>query len=665
MARKTATRPRTTGRRARTAPATTAGAVPRPAPPADQSAPAPVDSPPAAGDGKDLAGVGEEQHLDADWLAEQIANARDRAADLTDLAEADAAARISEAADLAARTLADADQRADETLAAAEARAVQLRAAAETTRLQMVSADERRSLYEEVAARSRAYVDLADDRAARSLAEVRRNLDQAETLRTEAETLRETITARKGVLEDQARVHAGDVDLAARTARVALAEELSTLRQNGLDQIRADADAARQAAEDEVQRLLGAARESARTLRADAATAAEETAAEARQDAQGILAAARREAEEILARAEAATVELDQAARQRAEATVTAAQSRAADTVAAAREKAAESRKSADAYAGEVRRSAEETDTALADRIREVSRREQNAAARLAEVERREAGQARRTEFSETLWEAAPWAALAAGVGLAASGEFQLAQLVGFNWRVAWLLPVSIDIYAVTAFKRKRDVKPALSIMAASNLAYHLAERYGVHGPDGDKIVLLLTVLVVCTFVVVIWRVHTLLEGHGKPGRNPAAASGSPAANPASDQGIRQSGDPAEHPASRTGSDPAERPAAASGNPAAHPAAGPANRPAAQPANPAPRQPSGSTRRTVRQSGRGAAKPSAELRQKIRDHVRPMLTGGQDVSHAQVARDFGLDPVTGPDYVRHQVRAVSRELARP
>jgi F0F1-type ATP synthase membrane subunit b/b' len=132
-----------------------------------------------------------------------------------------------------------------------------------------------------------------------------------------------------------------------------------------------------------------------------------------------------------------------------------------------------------------------------------------------------------RRDFSQKVWKSAPWVALAAGVGLAASGEFALAKLVGFDELVAPLFPLSVDIYAIVAFKKKKDVGPALSIMAASNLAYHLAERAGVHDPsnaEGPQIILGLTTLVVLTFVIIIWRVHRLLDGAHRGGEATPAA---------------------------------------------------------------------------------------------------------------------------------------------
>ncbi|MFJ7271949.1 hypothetical protein ACIQV3_35835 [Streptomyces sp. NPDC099050] len=664
MARKTATRPArkqaAAPRRAaaRTAPATTtvAGAVPRPAP-----APAVENTAAAAGAQQHLAGPRAPEHTgEADWLAEQIANARDRAADLADLArekaDRDAERRLAEAAARAAATIAEADAEAGQLTAAARADVERLRADAENTRLETAAAEERRNLYAEAAARTRVYVDLADDRAARSLADVRRNLDHVEELRGQAEVLREQLAAGRT-----------ELDLAARTARVDLAEELSATRQAALDQARHDAEAARQAAQAETDTVMGQAREAARAVRAEAQQAAEAVLAEARRDAGLLRERGESEAAEAWARAEADVAALHQAARQAVDALRVSAEERAGGLLQAARDKAADTRKSADTYAAEVRRNAAAAEADLNVRLAEVGRREQDAVRLLDEAEEQGARQARREAVGEKVWRATPWAALASGVGLAASGEFQLAQLVGFDWGVAWLLPASIDIYAVTAFKRKRDVGPALSIMAVSNLAYHLAERYGVHGPDGDKIVLALTALVVITFVAIVWRVHALLDGHGKPGENEAAGPGSKAADPA----IRQSGNPAADQAKPSGSpasgNPAIRPAAdPAERPATHPAADPAIRQADHPAAPRPasgKPPSGPAPAAPPKSGKTPAGPSRELREKIRERVRQLMRSGGTVSHAEVARQFGLDPVTGPEYVRHQVRAVTKELA--
>ncbi|MFE7657079.1 hypothetical protein ACFU6M_30030 [Streptomyces bottropensis] len=260
------------------------------------------------------------------------------------------------------------------------------------------------------------------------------------------------------------------------------------------------------------------------------------------------------------------------------------------------------------------------------------------------------------------LWRAAPWVALAAGVGLAASGEFQLAKLVGFHEYVAPLFPLSVDVYAIVAFKKKRDVRPALSIMAASNLAYHLAERGGVHDPAnpyGGTIVLGLTALVVITFVVIIWRVHVLLEGdHDEPVADPvdtgtasSAAGGSPE--------VPATGSP-------TGTATGKPPSTGTGNPGGTGTGSPTgNRPPTGTGNP------GGTG-TGTPPGKGGGKPGAkgggkpggkrpgntptpEQRQAVRDRATAILDAGDVPSPTALAAEFGgLDP----EWVRNQIRAV-------
>ncbi|MBQ1164144.1 hypothetical protein KBZ21_39765, partial [Streptomyces sp. A73] len=65
--------------------------------------------------------------------------------------------------------------------------------------------------------------------------------------------------------------------------------------------------------------------------------------------------------------------------------------------------------------------------------------------------------------------------ALAATIGLTASGEFALAELAGWARELAWLLPGAIDVYVVQAFRRHRDVAQALVLMVLANAVYHLA----------------------------------------------------------------------------------------------------------------------------------------------------------------------------------------------
>ncbi|MFB6841850.1 hypothetical protein [Streptomyces sp. NPDC056361] len=277
---------------------------------------------------------------------------------------------------------------------------------------------------------------------------------------------------------------------------------------------------------------------------------------------------------------------------------------------------------------------------------------------------------ARRTSkvkgFTGRLWKAAPWVALAAGVGLAASGEFQLAKLVGFHEYVAPLFPLSVDVYAIVAFKKKRDVRPALSIMAASNLAYHLAERGGVHDPAnpyGGTIVLGLTALVVITFVVIIWRVHVLLEGdHAEPvadspdtGTASDTATGSPSGTATGTGGGSQSGNrpptgTGNPRPTGTGNSTGSRPPTGTGNPSGTGTGNPPGKGGGKPGAKGGGKPGGKPG-----GKRPGNPPTAEERQAVRDRAAEILKSGEVPSPTALAAEFGgLDP----EWVRNQIRAV-------
>ncbi|MEU7687948.1 hypothetical protein AB0B67_41750, partial [Streptomyces spectabilis] len=109
------------------------------------------------------------------------------------------------------------------------------------------------------------------------------------------------------------------------------------------------------------------------------------------------------------------------------------------------------------------------------------------------------------------------WIALAAGIGLAASGEYELARMVGIHPYVAPLLPVSIDVYCVTAFRTRKDIGAALALMASANVVFHLSEQAHLV-PAGHSAPWWLTTFVVLIFVAVIWRVHSLMHDAGTDG---------------------------------------------------------------------------------------------------------------------------------------------------
>lgn len=111
-----------------------------------------------------------------------------------------------------------------------------------------------------------------------------------------------------------------------------------------------------------------------------------------------------------------------------------------------------------------------------------------------------------------------PWIALWAAVGLTASGEYALAQFVGFGG-FSFLLPIGIDVYVIQAFRRHRDVAVALILMVVTNALVHLAEAglFGVrettaHGETTYQPLWWLIVLVSGIAPFIVWRVHRITE---------------------------------------------------------------------------------------------------------------------------------------------------------
>ncbi|MEU5163368.1 hypothetical protein AB0G74_27680 [Streptomyces sp. NPDC020875] len=431
----------------------------------------------------------------------RIADARDRAADIADLAADRLAEARMAAAEEAAELTRQAGKAAEEIriAAAADAERALAAAAAEAGDLIRGAARHAETVRAEAEEAARAEAGNREQLLADAEARVGGVLAEAEERAAELVALRRASAegAYRTALEDAARIVAGAQEQAAeaRIARVSLETELELARRRSMLDLDEDLAVRR----GEIRDRLSAYREEAEEVRAQTEASFRALGEEHERQRQGQRAALAAELEEMRANAEAA-------ARAAAREIVAGAEGQKADLVA-------------------------ETRAALERaKAREAEAKRQLGQARAADRRR-----ARRASTSDRLWRGAPWVALAAGVGLAASGEYELARLVGFHPYVAPLFPLSVDIYAVVAFKKKRDVRPALSIMAASNLAYHLAERGGVHDPShpyGDAIVLGLTTVVVLTFVVIIWRVHRLLDGDhpAAPGTAPdRTAAGDPA----------------------------------------------------------------------------------------------------------------------------------------
>jgi hypothetical protein len=123
-----------------------------------------------------------------------------------------------------------------------------------------------------------------------------------------------------------------------------------------------------------------------------------------------------------------------------------------------------------------------------------------------------------------------PWIALVAAIGLTASGEYELAQLVGFPDWIAWAFPVAVDVYVVQAIRRHRDVPAAIALMVATQALYHLGDfgLFGVAktGPAGHETYTAdwwLIVGVVAIAPLIVWRVHRIREDNDMPATEQAA----------------------------------------------------------------------------------------------------------------------------------------------
>ncbi|WP_181785098.1 hypothetical protein [Streptomyces phytophilus] len=139
--------------------------------------------------------------------------------------------------------------------------------------------------------------------------------------------------------------------------------------------------------------------------------------------------------------------------------------------------------------------------------------------------------------------------ALAATIGLTASGEYALAKLAGCSGSLAWLLPVAIDVYVVQTFRRHRDVLPALLLMIAANAIYHLADRteFGMAAKDRPEWWLIVGVAAIAP--VVMWRIHRIgrpREGAPKPSASAPVESTAPSVDESASEAPRVDESPRE-----------------------------------------------------------------------------------------------------------------------
>ncbi|WP_406263601.1 hypothetical protein OIA45_49110 (plasmid) [Streptomyces chartreusis] len=121
------------------------------------------------------------------------------------------------------------------------------------------------------------------------------------------------------------------------------------------------------------------------------------------------------------------------------------------------------------------------------------------------------AGREKRGRKLDTL---AGRAVITGAVGLTAFGEYSLARLAHFPASVAWLLPFVIDVYVIQAFRRHRDIVPAISLTVAANVVYHLAAAgmFGVTTDShGDRHATWWLIAMVSSIAsIILWRMHVM-----------------------------------------------------------------------------------------------------------------------------------------------------------
>ena len=102
------------------------------------------------------------------------------------------------------------------------------------------------------------------------------------------------------------------------------------------------------------------------------------------------------------------------------------------------------------------------------------------------------------------------WVAMVAAVILTAKGEFDLAVLAHFDESIAWMFPVMIDVYVITAFHRgrRKDMVIGMLLMIFCQIAVHVLP---VFITAGEKTPWGLVVAVACIAPIVVVRVKILI----------------------------------------------------------------------------------------------------------------------------------------------------------
>jgi hypothetical protein len=385
----------------------------------------------------------------------------------------------------------------------------------------------------------RALVEAAEEVGER----LRRAEGDADTIRAGARSKAEAILARarteaaaetEEVMADAEEQAKSLLAEAEKQVSVVLAEAED--RANALVELRrTSAEAAYRKALDDAARIVGEAQDQAveiRTARAALDSELDLTRRSARLDLDEELSARRAEIDAELAayreEVDAARAEIESQFRQLGEQHERERQAQRARLAAEFENLRKEAEREARTAAGAVRK---EADAKLAEANRELD------AAREARrvAEKRAASLKRTRNRGEVIKQGSIWVALAAVIALTASGEWAFARMVGLGdtpfGDLGWAMPVGLDVYAVTAFRMRKDVPYALGLMAATNITYHVADMTGtgvtvVDGKQHPSIGLI--VVAVLVVVAIVWRVHRLLE-------NDHEEKGTAAAEPATD----------------------------------------------------------------------------------------------------------------------------------
>ena len=108
-------------------------------------------------------------------------------------------------------------------------------------------------------------------------------------------------------------------------------------------------------------------------------------------------------------------------------------------------------------------------------------------------------------------------AALIAALAGTMTSEWRLAVAVGFNSVIALCVPVALDVYALAAFRARRDVAAVVVALIAVNATAHLVESGLL--PVSVPVVIAVSAIA----PLVLWRVHAL-TGHSAPKDAPVPA---------------------------------------------------------------------------------------------------------------------------------------------